>query len=41
MGAPYCDSCQYADAEAAKLDNNATDYVDRAQRYKLTLEASA
>jgi len=27
-------------ADAAKLDNNATDYVERAQRYKLTLEAS-
>ena len=27
-------------ADAAKLQNNATDYVERAQRYKLTLEAS-
>jgi carbonic anhydrase/acetyltransferase-like protein (isoleucine patch superfamily) len=26
--------------DAANIDNNATDYVERAQRYKLTLEAS-
>jgi carbonic anhydrase/acetyltransferase-like protein (isoleucine patch superfamily) len=41
VGCPAKVVRELTDKEAAKLADNATDYVERAQRYKLTLEASS
>jgi carbonic anhydrase/acetyltransferase-like protein (isoleucine patch superfamily) len=41
MGCPAKVIRELSGQDTAKMDNNVTDYVERAQRYKLTLEVSS
>jgi len=41
VGCPAKVVREITSADAAKVDSNAADYVERARRYKLTLETSA